>query len=379
MESDGTVWAWGYNSDGQLGVGDNVDRTHPVQVTGLTDVVAIAAGLYHSLALKADGTVWAWGYNGYGGLGDGTNVHSYTPVQVLNVEDATAIASGAYQSFAIAPRLPCTLTCTASASPLSGSAPLTVSFTAAATPSNCTQNPSYAWDFTTDGTTDDTTQNPTHTYNSPGTYTWTMTASADGQTCVQTGTITVTADDTPPDTSMTSSQCGTTISSDSTTFTWTGSDNVTPTGSLVYAYRLDGASWSAFGPDTSHTYTGLANGTHTFEVKAKDLAGNEDPTPATCAVEVNHDPPVISAMMKAGSPFRIKVLGSNLQDGIQVFINGQLWGDTSNKHLVKWKNSGKIVVKKGAALKAVVPKHATTTFRFVNPDGGWATMDFTWP
>ncbi|HPR63624.1 MAG TPA: pre-peptidase C-terminal domain-containing protein [Thermoanaerobaculia bacterium] len=94
-------------------------------------------------------------------------------------------------------------------------------------------------------------------------------------------------DTTAPTTSITSSQCGTTITTSSTTFTWTGSDNVTPTGSLVYSYRIDSGSWSSFGSATSKSYTGLSNASHTFEVKARDAAGNEDATPATCTVTVN--------------------------------------------------------------------------------------------
>lgn len=45
----------------QLGDGTTTDRPTPVQVRGLADVVAVAAGYWHSLALRADGTVWAWG------------------------------------------------------------------------------------------------------------------------------------------------------------------------------------------------------------------------------------------------------------------------------------------------------------------------------
>ena len=76
---DGTVWAWGRNSAGQLGDGSNTDRNSPVQVSNLSDIIAIAASS-HSLALKSDGTVWAWGYNRYGQLGDASKhiaIHLY--------------------------------------------------------------------------------------------------------------------------------------------------------------------------------------------------------------------------------------------------------------------------------------------------------------
>src|SRR5205085_491230 len=89
--SDGTVVAWGENHDGQLGNGSSDSSLVPVKVntsgvlSGKT-VVAIAAGLSHSLALCSDGTVAAWGLNIYGQLGDGTESlpdHvSAVPVQV---------------------------------------------------------------------------------------------------------------------------------------------------------------------------------------------------------------------------------------------------------------------------------------------------------
>ena len=89
LKTDGTVWAWGYNYIGQLGDNTHDGRTAPVQVKGpggagfLTDVTGISAGGDHSAAVKEDGTVWAWGSNSRGQLGDGTTTSSESPVQVL--------------------------------------------------------------------------------------------------------------------------------------------------------------------------------------------------------------------------------------------------------------------------------------------------------
>ena len=58
----------------------------PVGVT----ITAVAAGIDHSLALASDGTVWAWGANGDGQLGDGTTIQRLTPVQVRDSGDPTA-------------------------------------------------------------------------------------------------------------------------------------------------------------------------------------------------------------------------------------------------------------------------------------------------
>ncbi len=84
LKADGTVWTWGYNAQGQLGLGDNQTRYVPTAV-GLSDVIDIAAGRHFSLALKSDGTVWAWGYNSNGQLGQGDTNNRNTPVQVLGV------------------------------------------------------------------------------------------------------------------------------------------------------------------------------------------------------------------------------------------------------------------------------------------------------
>ena len=102
LATDGTVWAWGANGNGELGDGTTVtQRSLPVQVSGLTGVVAIAVGDSHSLALKADGSVWAWGLNSSGQLGDGTSGNSRrSPVQVP-ISGITAIAAGDYHSLAV--------------------------------------------------------------------------------------------------------------------------------------------------------------------------------------------------------------------------------------------------------------------------------------
>src|SRR5207244_1881582 len=64
----GTLWAWGSNFSGELGLGNVTNRSSPVQVGGLTNWTQIAAG---GLGRKTDGTLWAWGDNASGQLGQG--------------------------------------------------------------------------------------------------------------------------------------------------------------------------------------------------------------------------------------------------------------------------------------------------------------------
>ena len=101
VKNDGTVWTWGANSNGQLGDGTKNDRLTPIQVQGLSSVVAVDAGLHHNLALKSDGTVWAWGPNNLGQLGDGTNDERLTPVQVQGLSSVVSISANRERSLAI--------------------------------------------------------------------------------------------------------------------------------------------------------------------------------------------------------------------------------------------------------------------------------------
>jgi alpha-tubulin suppressor-like RCC1 family protein len=117
LSSGGTVWSWGHNENAQLGSGylnpDNsgfflpASRNTPAQVSGVSEVVAVAAGAYHSMALKSDGTVWGWGWNQWGTLGDGTNTSTTAAVQVLgpqgfpSLSGIVAIAGGGWHSLAL--------------------------------------------------------------------------------------------------------------------------------------------------------------------------------------------------------------------------------------------------------------------------------------
>ncbi len=101
LRDDGTVWTWGENNDGQLGLGDFLGRAAPTRVTGLDNVVAIAAGHRHTLALRTDGSVWAWGSNNGGQLGTGSQAIFASPTQVASLSNAIAIAGGGNHSLAI--------------------------------------------------------------------------------------------------------------------------------------------------------------------------------------------------------------------------------------------------------------------------------------
>lgn len=82
LTSDGKVFAWGNNTNNQLGDGTRSERNIPFNVEGLEDIIDIGSGWQHSLAIRSDGTVWAWGNNRFGQLGDGTNKERKIPVQV---------------------------------------------------------------------------------------------------------------------------------------------------------------------------------------------------------------------------------------------------------------------------------------------------------
>lgn len=98
LRNDSTVWATGQNGVGQLGDSSNISKTNAVRVAGLTDIVGIAGGGNHSLFLKSDGTVWATGMNNYGQFADTIIPDTSIAIQVAGLSGITAIAAGANHS-----------------------------------------------------------------------------------------------------------------------------------------------------------------------------------------------------------------------------------------------------------------------------------------
>jgi alpha-tubulin suppressor-like RCC1 family protein len=100
VAANGSLWAWGDNSYGQLGNGTTTESVSPVQVPGLTGIVNVAAGDNFALALRQDGTVWAWGNNNGGNLGDGTTNSRLSPEQVPGLTGIASVAASG-TSFAV--------------------------------------------------------------------------------------------------------------------------------------------------------------------------------------------------------------------------------------------------------------------------------------
>jgi alpha-tubulin suppressor-like RCC1 family protein len=101
LRSDGTVWMWGADEEGVMATGTitlsgQIGKEYyvPRRVPGLQDVTAIACGSTHMLALRKDGTVWAWGKNRYGQLGLGDTERRGAPVQVTALSGVTGIYAG---------------------------------------------------------------------------------------------------------------------------------------------------------------------------------------------------------------------------------------------------------------------------------------------
>lgn len=93
--ADGTVWTWGQSYiSGGLGDGATTETSVAIQVSGISDAVALAAGQSHNLVLRANGTVVAWGFNRSGQLGDGTTTNRTTPVAVSGLSQVRSIAAG---------------------------------------------------------------------------------------------------------------------------------------------------------------------------------------------------------------------------------------------------------------------------------------------
>jgi len=105
VKTDGTLWTWGYNDFGQLGLNVSNSASSPTQVGSLTNWSSVAKPLANSSegvsAVKSDGTLWSWGRNQIGQLGLNNTVNVSSPIQVGSGTSWSKIARGSYTSFAI--------------------------------------------------------------------------------------------------------------------------------------------------------------------------------------------------------------------------------------------------------------------------------------
>jgi alpha-tubulin suppressor-like RCC1 family protein len=104
IKKDGSLWAWGFNgSTGYLGIGDATiaESLVPIRVGAATDWESVSTGFNHIIALKTNGTIWSWGYNFEGQLGNGNTTTVLIPTQIGADTDWTSISAGGYSSYAI--------------------------------------------------------------------------------------------------------------------------------------------------------------------------------------------------------------------------------------------------------------------------------------
>jgi alpha-tubulin suppressor-like RCC1 family protein len=98
IKGSGSLFCWGGNSDGELGLGDDTTRDVPVQVGSDTNWTAVRAGKYFTCGVKGAGTLFCWGINNYGQLGIGSLDSDDSPVQVGTASNWTSISTGGYQA-----------------------------------------------------------------------------------------------------------------------------------------------------------------------------------------------------------------------------------------------------------------------------------------
>jgi len=101
MKTDGTLWAWGKNDFGQLGLGDTNQRNVPTQIGTNTNWKLFDIGMLHSVAMKTDGTLWSWGRNNFGQLGLGDTIQRNVPTQIGTNTNWSSLNVGSNNSLAI--------------------------------------------------------------------------------------------------------------------------------------------------------------------------------------------------------------------------------------------------------------------------------------
>jgi len=99
LKSNGTLWAWGDNRQGQLGDGTAISRSSPIQLGSLNTWTNVGSSVVGGFATKSDGTLWSWGQNFNGTIGDSTSAPRSSPVQIGSAIWANSLFGSGYQIY----------------------------------------------------------------------------------------------------------------------------------------------------------------------------------------------------------------------------------------------------------------------------------------
>jgi PKD repeat protein len=262
---------------------------------------------------------------------------------------------------------PCSLTTTASApsTALAGSA---VSFSASATPSNCTGSVAYDWNFG-DGSAHAATQTASHVYATAGSFTWTLTASIGGVTSTKSGTIAVSSSSTSGCSLTTAATVpGTGTAGVAVSFT-TSATPTNCTGSVAYDWNFGDGTTHGTSATVSHVYASA--GTYNWTMRAT-ISGVTSSKTGSIVIASQSLGPSISSVRALYDPFRIQINGANYQTGVKVYIGGS---PTAWPYVQRVSSSQLIL--SGSGLSYRFPVGTRVQIKVVNPDGSYATTTFT--
>ena len=309
LKSDGTVWAWGSNYDGQIGDGTYSERDNPVQVNGLQEkITAISAGCYQNIAIASDATIWGWGNNCEGELGDGTNISKNRALQIKNINEVATVATGYFATLAVRYVITSNITYPACGS-INGTN-RTITGTVLDTNHGIQEievgitpiGGSTTWYKPADGVID-TSGNGTwatwsYSWTLPAEGTYTIQSRATDNLSIQETPgkgVTITVDNTAPTSAITNQSDGsilhspTSISIAGTATDGTGSGvggiqvGITPSRGATTWYTASGtASWS-------YSWTPTSDGSYTIQSRATDNANNVETPGAGVTVTVQNN------------------------------------------------------------------------------------------
>ena len=100
-KTDGTLWSWGQNTQGALGLGNTTSYSSPKQVGVSTNWSSSSCGQSHSMSIQQNGTLWNWGRNTFGQLGQGNTTNLSSPKQVGALTTWLSVSCGQYYTMAL--------------------------------------------------------------------------------------------------------------------------------------------------------------------------------------------------------------------------------------------------------------------------------------